>query len=316
MKRDSAPRVFTHDSRTVSPVKIPSRKAAIERVTGQLKPGSDRAEEMRVASTPKYLRGASSSLQALLDHATRHPQLDGGHRKGERNWLCRGQRVLSIQSSGQGLRIRAGIHGNEDKGWMTIAPGEALSATQLGILKRKLDDGIEQRLVSGGKYHKPDEHWFQSVLRSQPWLVGLEHPVLREVPAWRPLADYNKWSRSFIDLVGVDGLGDVHIVETKISSNIDDLFVFQGLDYFVWSLAYKDWLVQRLATSRRVADPTVEFVVGADVEGHSHISKRVPAHLAAIDIPWKFRTINRWFSEQHPNLNAEAQVLPAGELPV
>jgi hypothetical protein len=130
------------------------------------------------------------------------------------------------------------------------------------------------------------------------------------------LADYNKWSRSFIDLVGVDGLGDVHIVETKISSNIDDLFVFQGLDYFVWSLAYKDWLVQRLATSRRVADPTVEFVVGADVEGHSHISKRVPAHLAAIDIPWKFRTINRWFSEQHPNLNAEAQVLPAGELPV
>lgn len=307
--------VFVHDGKAVTKAKVPSQKQSVAEVTAHQASTWDMAEEMRTASTPKYLRGASAALTELVGWLTTHPELDSGHRKGERNWMCRGQRVLSIQSGASGLRIRAGIHATDSVGWTTLPPGAVLDQRQERNLKQRVERGIAERLTSGGKYNKPDEHWFQGVLRAEPGLVGLEHPVLREVPAWRPLGHYEKWSRSFIDLVGVDGLGDIQVVETKLSTNLDELFVWQGLDYFVWALAYKNWLVQRLNTSRVVEPPTVQYVVGTNLDGSTHMSHRVPAHLSALDIPWRFRVISDWYTGSSERPRPNSVLLPAGFLP-
>jgi len=57
--------------------------------------------------------------------------------------------------------------------------------------------------------------------------------------------------RGYIDLLGVDGHGDIRIVETKLASNTDDLLICQGLDYYIWALAYRRILIDRLGAADR-----------------------------------------------------------------
>jgi hypothetical protein len=68
-------------------------------------------------------------------------------------------------------------------------------------------------------------------------LVGVEQPVLRELPSWWPGGDgeAQPWRYGHIGFLCVDGHGDVRLVETKLSSNADDLLVCKGLDYYIWA---------------------------------------------------------------------------------
>ena len=70
------------------------------------------------------------------------------------------------------------------------------------------------------------------------------------VPRGAPIDELKKRrGRGYIDLLGIDGHGDVRIVETKIADNRDDLLILQGLDYYVWAKAYRQVLLARLGAS-------------------------------------------------------------------
>ena len=89
------------------------------------------------------------------------------------------------------------------------------------------------------------------MLRRDPSLVGVESPALREVPAWRPAGAVDSFGRGFIDLLGLDGHGDIRIVEAKLAKSSDDMTLMQGIDYHVWAHAYRDAL-QRSCPPRTV----------------------------------------------------------------
>ena len=60
---------------------------------------------------------------------------------------------------------------------------------------------------------------------------------------------HREWGRGFVDLLGLDGHGDIRIVETKLATNDDELLIFQGLDYYIWAQAYRATLRDRLGAS-------------------------------------------------------------------
>ena len=63
----------------------------------------------------------------------------------------------------------------------------------------------------------------QAVIRRDPAIAGVEQPALRALPAWRPRSNRQGVGRGYIDLAGLDGNGNVRIVETKLATNADDL---------------------------------------------------------------------------------------------
>jgi hypothetical protein len=53
--------------------------------------------------------------------------------------------------------------------------------------------------------------------------------------------------RGFIDLIGVDGHGDIRVVETKLAGNLDDLLILQGCHWWVGALGddgYGRWYAE------------------------------------------------------------------------
>ncbi len=229
-----------------------------------------------------------------------------------------GQRVLSIKGAAKDrLEIRAGIHhttGDQKIEPYVIVGNAPLPAAKMIAIQDAVAKAIQRRLT--GDFCKPDEHWLQAVIRRRPELVGVEQPALREVPAWRPIGGSAKWGRGYIDLLGIDGQGDLRIVETKIAANIDDLLIFQGLDYAIWARVYQDALRKRLGISRR-ATSVVHYVVGATpgTDDH-HISSYAAAQAKGLTIPWRFQVVTKWFNPPADSTTtAETELLPLGHLP-
>ena len=327
LKDDAQPTVYVHELGwgEIAPTRLKQRKArskdeaiaaVMKRIPGTMTP----EEELTDAATPKHLGDRSGAVAQLVDWATRHPRLDPGHRKGERSWHCMGQKVLSIRGTkAKGLAIRAGIHYS--------APGKALQPITLAT-KQNLTDGeldairtavgtaIEARTQQGGGFHKPDEHWLQAVIRRHPELVGVEQPALRELPAWRPGGGEQPWGRGYVDLAGLDGSGDIRIVETKLAKNSDDMLIFQGLDYYIWAQAYDRALRSRLGAAKG-ARFVVHYVIGEDPGTKSvHVSGYAAAQAAALDIPWRCQVVRDWFfPDPQPAGAATAEMLNEGTLP-
>jgi len=237
LTQEARPEIWLHQDGALQDAPAPerSRLGTIEAVRAWARKKSDGAgpaaepgpaAELRAASTPRYLGEQSAGVRQLVEWATSHPQLDAAHNQSTRSWLCAGQKVLSLDSGHGVVQVRAGIH---DKQRMSapdesLAPGETLTREQVRALQQKVASAIGARIEPGGPYYKPDEHWFQSVLRRDPSLVGVESPALREVPAWRPAGAEGSFGRGFIDLVGLDGHGDIRIVEAKIAKSSDDIW--------------------------------------------------------------------------------------------
>jgi hypothetical protein len=310
-------RIWTHKvkwggSLTEPPVlaRVPTADKATETLrTNKAQPSPE--EELAKATKALHLDSATDGLFELVEWATTHRHLDAGHRRGQRSWHCRGQQVLSIQRSVVGVVVRAGIHGTGDHAptKVTIPIRGAMSGTELASIEAAVDDGVDARLT--GKYHKPDEHWLQSVIRRNPKLVGIEQPALREVPAWRPKGGSTRWGRGYIDLVGLDGHGNIRVVETKLVTNSDELLVPQGLDYFVWASAYREALIKRLSASSK-AEIQVHYVIGVPPNSrHGSVSKYTAAQANLLSFPWRFQTVTNWFSDPAPI----GYLLPIGELP-
>ncbi len=268
-------------------------------------------EELAKATKALHLNSSTDCMFELVEWAARQPHVDTGHRKGQRSWHCRGQQVLSIQRSLTGVVVRAGIHGTGDHAptKVTIPPRGTMSRSELESIQAAVDGGVEERL-HGVKYHKPDEHWLQSVIRRDPTLVGIEQPALREVPAWRPKGGSTGWGRGYIDLVGLDGHGNIRVVETKLATNSDELLVLQGLDYFVWASVYREALIKRLSASKK-AQIQVHYVIGVSPNSRRNVSEYTAAQAKLLSFPWRFQTVMNWFQDPP----AVGRLLPIGELP-
>lgn len=324
LTREARPQVFTHDVRvdgesftggTASMVRLPSRKAALNAFSERLKAGQNLKDELRVAATAAHFGKRSHDVAELIHWATNHHQLDPGHRKSERSWHCRGRRVLSVLGAGGGLVVRAGIHAGDvaDPASTVVPFGTPLTGPALRTVQAQVEEGISARL--GGDYHRADEHWLQAVIRRDPSLVGVEHPALRELPAWRPHGGKSPWGRGFIDLIGADGRGDIRIVETKLAANLDELFFLQGLDYYVFACAYRDVLLEWL-NAPKTADIALHYVFGASpgtTKARPSPYARAQAH--ALDIPWRFQEVYDWFDPPAPAGGTRTVLQPLGWAP-
>lgn len=149
-----------------------------------------------------------------------------------------------------------------------------------------------------------------------PKLVGVEQPALREFPAWRPRDDAaREWGRGLIDLMGIDGHGDIRIVETKLAANADELLIPQGLDYYIWAQAYIGEVRQQLSAPPK-SRIEIHYVIGANTSGSIHIAKHAPAQVTALidEVPWRFQTVRDWFRHPDQPGRADTKLLGEGEL--
>lgn len=304
----------------VRPAPIPTQEAAIDVLRRRLPKATSPSDELADASTPKHLGDRSGSVAELVEWATKHASLDSGHRRGERAWHCMGQKVLSIKGTkSKGLSIAAGIHYSRPSQALIpveVSSRQPLDPAALEGIQLAVTDAIELRSNVGGKFHKPDEHWLQAAIRLHPELVGVEQPALRELPAWRPGGGETPWGRGYIDLIGLDGAGDIRIVETKLAKNSDDLLIFQGLDYYLWAKAYEEALRVRLGAAKG-ARFVVHYVIGENPTDQSvHVSSYAAAQAVALTIPWRCQVIRNWFSSD-PETTGEAtgELLAPGVLP-
>ncbi|SFP89200.1 hypothetical protein SAMN05660464_0015 [Geodermatophilus dictyosporus] len=305
LRSAARPTLWLHDGRRAVPAPERSREDTVAAVTASLG-GSTPEDEFRRAATALHLRERSDWVTELVDLATRDDRLDPAHTQSERSWHHRGQRVLSVVRTSGGVRVRAGIHHSADPERNTWAVDGPLSAAELGGIREVVDAAIASRSSGDDPaVRRDDEHLLQAVLRRSPAVVGIEQQAMREVPAWRPTDTTRGWARGYVDLVGLDGNGDVLVTETKLEKNADPLFLLQGLDYLVWAQAYRSALTGRLGAADG-ARIRLALVVGARSDGAPHLPAYTRALAAALDddVPWTARVVRGW---------AEPDPRPVGE---
>jgi hypothetical protein len=317
---DAQPDIRLYGGKRLERKELPTTEKTIRQLKKRLKKGQTFAQELQYAATPAHLGSRSATVYALVEWATTNPMLDPSHRRGERAWQCMGQKVLSIRRTRGGLTIGSGIHYSTDNRAHELlleTKDGLITDEQLQLIKDQTNAGIKARLKgSATRIHRPDEHWLQAVIRRNPSLVGVEQPALRELPSWRPNDSPEQWSRGYIDLVGVDGHGDVRIVETKLSDNKDHMLILQGLDYYIWAKAYQDTLREKLGVTSAAAFE-IHYVIGDTTKGDIHYSPFAAAQAASLadEIPWRFQTIHDWYQGPAEPTSARSALLPPRTLP-
>jgi hypothetical protein len=296
LRADVRPQLWEHDGRTARLLTPLTQHQTVEAVAARLG-GVSPEKEFRRASTAHHLGERAEWVTRLVDSVTNHHGLDPAHRQGERSWHHRGQRVLSMSRSRSGVRVQAGIHHSAaDKApadWDLVGP---MTEAEIASVLAAVEAAVGQRDAGEDTaIRRDDEHLLQSVVRRVPVVAGIEQQAMREAPAWRPMDRAGSWTRGFIDLLGLDGNGDIVIAEMKIEKNADPLFVLQGLDYFVWARAYREALTRRLGAAS-TARIRLNLVVGAASGSEPHLPDYTRTLAAALDesVPWSARSVHGW----------------------
>jgi hypothetical protein len=262
-----------------------------------------------------HLGNRTPWVEDLMLWAGEQSDLDASHRRDVRAWQCRGQRVLRISRTGTGLSVVAGID------WGAAAPHQPavslaldapMSADDETAVRNAVLEGMQQRL--NGVAHKADEHWLQAVLRRHPRHLGLEQPVLRELPAWRPSGSAGAKQktargRGFVDLVGLDANGSLLLVETKLGA--DHMLVLQGLDYRIWAEANRARLTKRL-DCRTDVPLEISYCVGGKKGATPTWSSYTAAQLDALapDLRWHIQEVTKWTGDGLDARRGTLQVPP------
>ncbi len=317
-KTYARPEIWTYGKTAPMRQKLKTPKQTCEALLERLKPNQTLDDELVASTTAKHLGRHSTSVWELVEWVTSHARLDPSHLRGERAWHCLGQKVLSIKGMRGGLAIRAGVHytGANAPEPVVVTSAEPLTAARFEKVTSAVELAIALRL--GGKdpqISRADEHWLQAVIRRDPTLVGVEQPALREFPAWRPRDYAKRWGRGFIDLMGVDGHGNIRIVETKVARNADEMLILQGLDYYIWAQVYAAEVRRRLSVSAR-SKFEIHYVIG-DSAGELHVAPHAKAQVTALSesIPWRFQTVNGWFRPPDSTPRAKSTLFAEGTLP-
>lgn len=308
------PVIFLHDGAQVLDQATIDPVTAVNALRALIPHGDTPEVELRKSFTPLHLGEGTGSVGRLTEWASSNRALDPAHRQSYRAWHHMGQSVLEITRRG-GVRVRAGL--NEKGATATtveVKPGQKLSDVDRAACIAAVKQAMKVRAT--GSYCKPDEHWLQAVLRAEPRLAGVEQPALREVPAWRPPSDPDDGlNRGYLDVLGLDGDGDIRVVETKLAANDDTMLIFQGLDYYTWARAYDVALRHRLGAADG-AQITLCYLIGATPDALVKVSRYAQAQVNALSpsVPAKFVAITDWFApkaDKGPTLS----VLDSATLP-
>ncbi|MBF4766942.1 hypothetical protein ISU10_04090 [Nocardioides agariphilus] len=199
------------------------------------------------------------------------------HDRSYLSWHHQGLQVLKVSNTRKGLRIQAGVQytGKSatakpyDRTFMARPTDE-----EIAEINAEIAEAVEH---GESKSSQMREHRMQATLGSQASDLGLVH-LLREYPAYRGLdgSDSKRVGRpGYIDFLGVDAKGHLHVVETKIGH--DPRVVLQALDYAIWVRANEDEIRARLRESGLdVAEPKsdpngdrlhMHLVLGPDTKG-------------------------------------------------
>ncbi|MGH9272788.1 MAG: PGN_0703 family putative restriction endonuclease [Ilumatobacteraceae bacterium] len=226
----------------------------------------------------------------LLAWADSHPDLRPAHRPSYLSWHCLGRMVIKIARSRRGLRVTAGVHtGAASSSYAPLVRREVTAAglggSDLDALRTAASAAIADRLSGKDAGHR--EHFLQAQLGDHCEALGLQH-VEREFPCVRPGGD-----RAYIDLLGVDASGDLHVVETKIGDDL--MLVLQGVDYYAWTLAHQSELAThfRLGGSPRIF---LDYAVSPATEGGVVIGPYTASQAEVLNgsVPWRFLTVSNW----------------------
>ena len=261
-----------------------------------------------------HLGESSAQISDLVDWLATNPDLDPAHRANKRAWQCRGQLLLVVTQAGKGLSIVAGSQATADGALLRsllLKQGQALSEAELEQIIDVVNSAIDAKLANGRR----DEHWLQSEIRRRPGLLRLESPVLREVPAWRPIGDGvtdDAWGRGFIDLMALDAQGYMEIIETKVAA--DPMLVLQGVDYLDWAERpeQKKRISDRLGSSVDVPY-VLHFVIGEGSDGKTEAGRYALAAADSLrsDVRFRFSLLRNWRNGGEP----EVEMLEFGQLP-
>jgi hypothetical protein len=207
------------------------------------------------------------AVASLIEWANKNAHLTPSHRTSALVWKCRGRKVLELRAASGSVSIVAGVTG---KGFpsLTRVVSDTPPLQTVAQLQAAVQHAIEQR-VAGIDVGHP-EHALQAYLARHPGLLGLEPNPRAEFPARR--AD---GGLGLIDLVGMDSTGTVHLVETKIGTDV--MLVLQGLDYWIWAEAHAKQLGHLFGLSEP-PELQLDFIVVLDeVKLSSHTSAQLKA---------------------------------------
>src|SRR5664280_1207054 len=157
-----------------------------------------------------------------------HRDLDAEHRKTYAAWKCAGKIVLKIQRSRGKLTLTAGIqYSNPERSPVKVICSGALSEEDLVKLKAGVSGAVTEMLDGmGGRY--PEHRLQATIARQEPPILGLASNPVAEYAAWRPYE--RPRGRAFLDFLGVDEKGTLHVLETKVGGDV--MLMLQGLDYW------------------------------------------------------------------------------------
>jgi len=285
--RDDLPlKVWSHDGTTTTAQSRPTREATLQVVYGK-------------EDAQHHMGDRTGWVQGLMRWAGEQDDLDAAHRRDVRAWQCRGQHVLRMHRTSTAVEIIGGIAWGASSAHTSPAVLRVtapLTAEQERKVQGQVLGGMAQRL--SGVAHKADEHWLQAVARRHPRRLGLEQPVLRELPAWRPsgsagTSQPTPRGRGFVDLAGLDDAGTLLLVETKLGA--DHMLVLQGLDYRIWADANRQRLCTRL-DCRLDVPLEISYCVGGKDGGEPSWSAHAGAQLLALatDLRWHVQEVRDW----------------------
>lgn len=239
-------------------------------------------------------------VESLVAWAQQQPELEAAHRRSYLAWHAHGRQVLRLRRHGDSVEIVAGVDYSVHRTGMPAAlhheATAVLGADEVGEVQGRVLEAARSR--RSGTDAENLEHQLQARLAREDGVtqLGLVGRVEREWPASRP-----GQRLAYIDLLGVDAAGDIHLVETKVAAHEDVMLAIQGLDYWVWLNQHRQTVIEQLrAAGHAVADNPrlcIDYVVASRADDGAHPDLRYFAPQAeALDrsMRWRVGVVSGW----------------------
>lgn len=252
---------------------------------------------------PHPLGERESWVAPIVEQVGQLADVVAAHRQSYRTWHVLGRQVLQIRRTRSGLRVTAGVNHSapspDRPPPIQLDLDAAVTSEQLDEVMAAVQVARQARLA--GQDRKNREAWLQARLASKDGALalGLVGRVLREIPASRPPGN-----RAYIDLLGVDRHGAIHLVETKLGDDV--MLALQGLDYWVWLQEHLSQIVTELRRCGHDVrdDPPVllDYVVGDPQDLRRPKLRYLPPQLEALDgkVGWRLGTVSGWTKPDGP----------------
>ena len=234
-------------------------------------------------------------VTGLTTWLTAHDDLEEEHTDHYLAWRCAGTIVLTI-TVGRQLTMSAGVqHSRSGQRPSTVLCSGVLPASDQATLEEAALQAIDK--VLGGLGERYREHRLQAAIVQQgPKVLGLVDPLKAERAAWRPYPG----GRAFLDFLGVDEHGVLHIVETKVGA--DAMMVLQGLDYWIWASANQDALAPEFGR-KKVTGIEVDFLIDEGKGSSLGPYSMAQSESLATEVVHRFWTISDWDTGGMPQIN-------------